>query len=164
MGNLLTNLYVDDGGIRFNTNLNELEYRNDAGVWGPAAPAVAPGLTGSQGSGVLDFANVSADIPLTTIFTPTVTGMYLYSFYGTTTVNAGSQYGDGPNAYLRWTDAGGAQGYFQFAGNLDGIHSDGANQVALPIWAIAGTPITFNTSAGTYTTARWDFHLTVDKI
>jgi hypothetical protein len=154
----------DTHDLRYNTNPGQIEYNSGAEIWLPAAAPGLPGYDLLTNNGVLDLANVSADVPLTTVFTPTVTGMYLYSFYGTTTVNAGSATGDGPNAYLRWTDAGGAQGYFQFAGNLDGIHSDGANQVALPIWAIAGTPITFNTSAGTYTTARWNFHLTVNKI
>ena len=114
--------------------------------------------------GHVDFTNVSADIGTTTVYIPSVSGMYLYSFYGTTTVNAGSQFSESPNLYLRWTDEGGAQANFTYAGNLDGIHSDGANQLSIPIWAMAGTPITFNTASGNYATARWSFHLTVTQL
>lgn len=114
--------------------------------------------------GALNFTNVSADIGWTPVFTPTVTGMYLYSFYGTTRVNAGTQYSESPNLYLRWTDEQGSQRYYQFAGGLDGIRSDGANQVSIPVWAVAGSAIDFSTSAGNYATARWDFHLTVAKL
>jgi hypothetical protein len=155
---------LDGHDIRFNEAVNQLEYDSGAEVWLPAAPVAPPFVPTGTTVGSLSFTNVSADINATTVFTPTVSGMYLYSFYGIPTVNAGSQYGDGPNLYLRWTDEGGAQAYFQFAGNLDGIHSDGANQAALPIWAVAGQPITFNTASGNYATARWNFHLTVTKL
>lgn len=120
--------------------------------------------------GTLTFTNVSADIGTTsatagtTVFTPSVTGLYLYSFYGIPTTNAGSSFGDGPNLYMAWTDEVGVEKFFTFAGNLDGIHSDGANQVSFPIHAMAGTPIWMYTAAGTYTTARWNFYFTVTQL
>ena len=145
----------------------QLVYSQSVGFETPLSGVSSQGMPGvlipgvSTELGALNYANVSADIPATTIFTPTVTGMYLYSFYGTTTVNGS---GTAPNVYLRWTDEGGPQAYFQYAGNLDHIHNDGANQISVPIWAIAGTPITFSALQGDYTTTRWAFHVTVTTL
>lgn len=120
-----------------------------------------------SGEGVLIFKNVSADLgsvgaatPATTIFTPVTSGIYLLSFYGITTVN-GSE--TAPNLYLAWTDEGGIQKYFYYAGNLDPVHSDGANQVTIPVYAVAGQPIWMATSAGGYVTTRWNFYFHVTK-
>lgn len=98
----------------------------------------------------LNLTNVHADISTTAIFTPTVTGLYTVSFYGTVTTD-GTNADAAPNLYIRWTDDGGAEAFFTFAGNMPLIHSAEAAQVTMPVYAIAGTPITFNTSAGNYT-------------
>lgn len=118
----------------------------------------------------LDFLNVSADIggvsplPSTTIFTPTVSGMYLLSFYGLATVSP-SGADAAPNLYMSWTDERGAQTYFNFAGNLDMVFSDGPNSVTIPIYAVAGKPIWMRTSAGNYSgTVRWNFHFSVTNL
>lgn len=111
-----------------------------------------------------DFTGIHADIPATTIFTPPVTGMYLVSFYGVTTT-AATGADAAPNVYLRWTDDGGAQAYFNFAGNLDQVHSDGANQISIPCYCMANTPITFSALQGVYSgTVRWSFHVTVTAL
>jgi len=121
--------------------------------------------------GSLSFTNISADIgtvgaatPASTIFTPTVSGLYLLSFYGiATTPPSGAD--AAPNLYMKWTDEHGTQAYFNFAGNLDPVYSDGANQVTIPIYATAGTPIWMATSAGNYSgTIRWSFYFSVTQL
>lgn len=120
--------------------------------------------------GSLDFLNVHADIgttspsPATTVFTPLVSGMYLFSFYGLATVSP-SGADAAPNLYMHWTDERGAQTYFNFAGNLDPVFSDGPNNVTIPIYAVAGQPIWMHTAAGNYTgTIRWNFHFSVTSL
>ena len=127
------------------------------------------GHTSIKGS--LTFTDIHADIgtvgaatPQSTIFTPTVTGMYLLSFYGLATVSP-SGADAAPNLYMKWTDERGLQTYFNFAGNLDQTFSDGPNSVSIPIYAVAGQPIWMATSAGNYTgTVRWNFHFSVTQI
>lgn len=120
--------------------------------------------------GVLDFTGVHADLgtttptPATTVAVIPKTGMYLYSFYGLATTSPSG--GDAaPNLYLAWTDERGVQKYFNFAGNLDQVYSDGPNSVTLPIYAMAGTPVWMYTSAGVYSgTVRWSFHFSVTSL
>lgn len=114
--------------------------------------------------GSLSFTDVHADITATTVFTPTVSGLYLYSFYGlATTPPSGAD--AAPNLYLSWTDEHGTQTYFNFAGNLDPVYTDGPNSVTIPIYAVAGTPITFRTTAGNYSgTIRWSFYFSVTQL
>lgn len=116
-------------------------------------------------SGSLTFTNVAADIGSvsaataeSTIFTPSVSGLYLLSFYGITTVD-GSE--TAPNLYMAWTDPVGVEKSFAFAGTLDPVHSDQANQLTIPVYAMAGTPIWMATSAGGYVTTRWSFYFKV---
>src|ERR1700690_1521784 len=74
----------------------------------------------------LALTDVHADISSTTVFTPDVSGLYLYSFYGlATTAPSGAD--ASPNLYLSWTDEHGTQTYFNFAGNLDQTYTDGPN-------------------------------------
>lgn len=117
--------------------------------------------------GSLSFTGVHADIgttsatPSTTIFVPAVSGMYLLSFYGLATVSP-SGADAAPNLYMAWTDERGLQKYFYFAGNLDMVYSDGPNNVTIPIYAKAGSPIWMYTSAGNYSgTIRWSFYFNV---
>ena len=145
---------IDNHDLRYNTTRQALEVNMGGENWVPQ-------------SITLSFTNVAADIgttsatAATTVFTPLVTGMYLYSFYGITTVN-GSE--TAPNLYLAWTDEGGLQKNFTFAGNLDPVHSDGANQLSIPIHALAGTPIWMYTAQGAYVTTRWNFYFTVTTL
>lgn len=120
--------------------------------------------------GTLDFTGVHADIgttsatPVTTICAIPKTGMYLLSFYGLATTSP-SGADAAPNLYLAWTDERGLQKYFNFAGNLDQVFSDGPNSVTIPIYAVAGTPVWMYTSAGNYSgTVRWSFHFSVTSL
>ena len=120
--------------------------------------------------GFLTFTDIHADIGTTSpteatiIATPAESGLFMLSFYGTTTV-AASGADAAPNLYMAWTDDGGVQKYFNFAGNLDITHSDGPNNVALPIYCLAHTPVWMYTAGGNYTgTARWSFRFAVKKI
>jgi hypothetical protein len=124
-----------------------------------------------QTVGTLSFTNVSADIGTvgaptvgSTIFTPTVTGLYLLSFYGlATTAPSGAD--AAPNLYMKWTDEHGLQTAFNFAGNLDMTYTDGPNSITMPIYAVAGQPIWMATAAGNYSgTVRWSFYFTVQKL
>jgi hypothetical protein len=144
---------IDEHDLRFNTVLNQLEYDSGALVW-LTTPRV----------GSLSLTDVHADINTTTIFTPTVSGMYLLSFYGlATTAPTGTD--AAPNLYTSWTDEHGTQTCFDFAGNLDQTYTDGPNSSSRPIYAMANTPITFRTSAGDYSgTVRWSFHFTVTAL
>ena len=148
---------TDSYDFRFNTALNSEERNTGAENW-----VTTPRL------GRLSFTNVSADIgtvgaatAASTIATPTISGMYLLSFYGITTVNGSEAV---PNLYLAWTDEVGVEKYFYFAGNLDPVHSNGANQVAIPIYAMAGTPVWMATSGGGYVTTRWSFYFNVTTL
>lgn len=150
---------LDNNDLRYNTSLNSLERNIGTETW----------LTTPR-AGTLSFTNVSADIgtvgaatAASTIFTPTVTGMYLLSFYGIPTA-AGTGGDAAPNLYMKWTDTVGVNTYFNFAGNLDPVYSNGANQVSIPIYAVAGNPIFMATSAGVYGTLRWSFYFTVTAL
>jgi len=122
-------------------------------------------------SGSLSFTNVSADIGLasaatneSTILVPSVTGLYLLSFYGIATSPVGGS-DAAPNLYMGWTDEKGTQKYFYYAGNLDPVYSNGANQVIFPVYAVAGKPIWMGTAAGVYTTSlRFSFYFAATKI
>lgn len=119
-------------------------------------------------TGSLSFQNVAANIgsvsnatQASTIFTPLVTGMYLLSFYGIATAPVGGS-DAAPNLYMAWTDEHGVQKNFTYAGNLDPVYSDGANQLTIPISAQAGTPVWMATTAGVYATSlRFSFYFKV---
>jgi hypothetical protein len=127
-------------------------------------PVLSPATDVVGTSGKLSLTNVSADIAATTVCVPSESGMYLYSFYGlATTAPSGAD--AAPNLYMAWTDEKGTQKSFLFAGNLDQTYSDGPNCIALPVYAVAGKPIWFYTSAGNYTgTVKWSFHFAVTKL
>jgi hypothetical protein len=121
-------------------------------------------------SGSLSFTNVSADIGsgtaatnASTILVPSVSGLYLLSFYGIATSPIGG--GDAaPNLYMGWTDEKGTQKYFYYAGNLDPVYTNGANQVTFPVYAMAGKPIWMGTTAGVYATSlRFSLYFTATK-
>ena len=121
--------------------------------------------------GSLSFTNNHADIgtvgaatPASTICVAPVSGMYLLSFYGiATTPPSGAD--AAPNLYMKWTDEHGLQASFAFAGTLDMTYTDGANQLTIPIYAVAGSPIWMATSAGNYSgTIRWSFYFTVTAL
>jgi hypothetical protein len=113
---------------------------------------------------VFSATDVHADIPSTIIATPMETGLYQVSFYGLA-ATAPSGADAAPNLYISWTDEKGTQTYFNFAGNLDQTYTDGPNSVTMPVYAKAGTPITFRTSAGVYSgSVRWSFYFAVRKI
>jgi len=113
---------------------------------------------------VFSATDVHADISSTAIATPMETGLYQVSFYGlATTAPSGAD--AAPNLYISWTDEKGTQTYFNFAGNLDQTYTDGPNSVTMPIYAMAGKPVTFRTSAGVYSgSVRWSFYFAVRKI
>jgi hypothetical protein len=113
---------------------------------------------------VFSATDVHADISSTAIATPMETGLYQVSFYGlATTAPSGAD--AAPNLYISWTDEKGMQTYFNFAGNLDQTYTDGPNSVTMPIYAMAGKPVTFRTSAGVYSgSVRWSFYFAVRKI
>lgn len=122
-------------------------------------------------SGKLSFTSVGSDIGLvsaatseSTILVPSETGMYLLSFYGIATSPVGGS-DAAPNLYLAWSDEKGVQKYFYFAGNLDPVYSNGANQVAIPVYAVAGSPIWMATASGVYSTSlRFSFYFAATKI
>lgn len=118
--------------------------------------------------GSLSFTGVAADIgsvsnatQASTIFIPKVAGVYLLSFYGIATAPVGG--GDAaPNLYMAWTDEHGVQKNFTYAGNLDPVYSDGANQLTIPISVQAGLPVWMATSGGVYATSlRFSFYFKV---
>ena len=121
-------------------------------------------------SGSLSFTNVSADIGsgtaatnASTILVPSVSGLYLLSFYGIATSPIGGS-DAAPNLYMGWTDEKGAMRYFNFAGNLDPVYTNGANQVTIPVYAMAGKPIWMGTTAGVYATSlRFSFYFSAAK-
>jgi hypothetical protein len=121
-------------------------------------------------SGKLSFVGIGTDIGLvgaatdeSTILVPSETGMYLLSFYGIATSPAGGS-DAAPNLYLAWSDEKGVQKYFYFAGNLDPVYSNGANQVTIPVYAVAGKPIWMATASGVYSTSlRFSFYFTAKK-
>src|ERR1700693_2277690 len=79
----------------------------------------------------VSFTDGHADITTTTIFTPTISGMYLLNFYGlATTAPSGAD--ASPNLYTSWTDEHGTQTCFDFAGNLDMTYTDGPNSSTRP--------------------------------
>jgi hypothetical protein len=133
-------------------------------------PVLTPATVPVGTSGKLEFTNVSADIGLataatdaSTILVPSTSGLYLLSFYGIATSPAAG--GDAaPNLYMGWTDEKGTQKYFYFAGNLDPVYSNGANQVTIPVYAMAGKPIWMGTAAGIYATSlRFSFYFSATK-
>lgn len=126
----------------------------------PIRVAVTKGALSLTGVST-DLGTVGAATPATTIFTPDISGLYLFSFYGITTVNGSEAI---PNLYLAWTDEVGIEKSFTFAGNLDPVHSDQANQQTVPIYAVAGTPIWFATAGGGYVTTRWSFYFSVTQL
>lgn len=89
MGNLKENLYVDEGGLRFNTNLNELEYRNDSGTWLPAAPVAPPFVPTGTTVGSDHRTAVAANFGPITLYTITTPGMYQINYYIVNTVTGG---------------------------------------------------------------------------
>jgi hypothetical protein len=134
-------------------------------------PILSPANNTVGTYGKLSFTNVSADIGLvsaatneSTILVPSETGMYLLSFYGIATSPVGGS-DAAPNLYMAWSDEKGIQKYFNFAGNLDPVYSNGANQVTIPVYAVAGKPIWMATAAGVYSTSlRFSFYFTASKV
>lgn len=153
------------GCVRGAQGTTAVAHVKNKGVTVTITPSVTDPLSGK---GVLMFKNVSADLGSvgavtgpTTILVAPVSGLYMLSFYGITTVNGSEAI---PNLYLAWTDEVGIEKNFTFAGNLDPVHSDQANQLTIPIYAMAGTPIWMATSGGGYVTTRWSFYFHVAKI
>jgi len=134
-------------------------------------PVLSPVTAHVGTSGSLSFTNVSADIGLasaatdaSTILVPSVSGLYLLSFYGIATSPIGGS-DAAPNLYMGWTDEKGTIRYFYYAGNLDPVYSNGANQVTIPVYAVAGKPIWMGTAAGVYSTSlRFSFYFTASKV
>jgi hypothetical protein len=154
----------------------EVTYVQDPVVTLPIAqsgvtPVLSPANDTVGVSGKLSFTNVSADIGLvsaatneSTILVPSVSGMYLLSFYGIATSPVGGS-DAAPNLYLAWSDEKGVQKYFYFAGNLDPVYSNGANQVTIPVYAVAGKPIWMATASGVYSTSlRFSFYFAATKV
>jgi hypothetical protein len=146
---------LDNYNLRYNTGVKGLEVNTGGETWIPQS------VTKSFTNVSADIGTVGAATTESTIFTPVVSGMYLYSFYGITTVNGSEA---APNLYLAWTDEVGAEKNYTFAGNLDPVHSDGANQLSIPIYAMAGTPIWMATAQGAYLTTRWSFYFNVTTL
>lgn len=153
----------------------EVTYAQDPVVTLPIAqsgvtPTLSPANDPVGTSGSLSFTEVSADIGTvgaataeSTILVPSVSGLYLLSFYGIATSPVGGS-DAAPNLYLAWSDEVGVQKYFYFAGNLDPVYSNGANQVTIPVYAVAGKPIWMATAAGVYSTSlRFSFYFSAAK-
>jgi hypothetical protein len=115
---------------------------------------------------VSDYTLQTADLPLTTVFTPSTTGMYRVVIYISETVVATTS-STLPATYLQWTD-----GDSNFTNTLGQTNSDTLNtQAAIhyataTIYAAAGQPIKVSTSgyasSGT-TSMKFALHVRVER-
>ena len=128
-----------------------------------AAHAVGKSVIGTSDSpDTFRLIGVHEDVTAVTIFTPPVSGMYHVAIYCVATAGVDSDTVP-QTTLLGWTDESTSQQvYFS---NWPG--SGNATLYALGSYdlvCLAGTPITWSTSGGTYTSAVWNMHFSVTKI
>lgn len=148
-----------EGSIYFDSVLNKFMASENGGAYVP--------LVGSGGGSMVE-ASVSVNgsstgVPLTTLFTPSVSGSYRIASYAVVTQSGAT---DQAQAFLSWTDTSGVQSQ-NLSSNMDGS-AGGGNLPLDPIgstysaealiYAVAGQPISYQinylnngSGAGLYT-------------
>ena len=114
--------------------------------------------------------NQTAPIPATTIFTPTQTGLYRLSIYGTM-LTAAYNSGTSWSVYVSWTDETTSQNQqvlWSYDSSLAPFLSSGANnfygQVAI-FEAKAGTPVAYSTTQiGPPDGTSYSLHYTLERL
>lgn len=141
MGNLLNNLYVDHEGLRFNTNLNELEYRADSGVWLPAAPSPANIPSEFVSSGV------ASNVGPVMVYTVPVTGMYMLSSYVVNTTS-GSGADSVGQLVINYVDPSGSNTLY--ANMPTGTNATLLGSTSAPALLVAGSSVTYTEGSGVF--------------
>lgn len=107
--------------------------------------AQVPKIEASQ-----SFLNQSADLAATTVFTPSVDGMYRVSAYVRSVSGTG-----GAAARIGWTDEAGT--------TSTGLNLAGSpGQCTVPMKALAGTPITIQASI--YSSCTYSLYVVVESL
>jgi hypothetical protein len=140
MGNLKENIYIDNSAIRFNTNLNALEYRSDAGVWLPAAPA-------ATNTPVETVSTVSSNVGPVLVYTVPTTGMYLISSYIVNTVSGTGADSEG-QLVINYVDPSGSNA--MYASMPSGTNATLVGSSSSPVTLVAGSTVTYTQGSGVY--------------
>ena len=106
-----------------------------------------------------------ADISATTIYTPSATGLFLVSVYFTETATANAD--TPPNINVLWTDDGGSTNSDNAGVGSPSVSSaQKPESIALtfPVECVAGQPIQYSITGGTYTTQVYSVYITVSQL
>ena len=124
-------------------------------------------VTSSSGEATVATANFtgqSANIASTTLFTPTISGLYTIIVYINRSAFCSNVGSGGLSYYLYYTDSGGANNHFASM-TFETVFSIGtAISSTYTFWAIGGNPISYaiNYTACTSGTAKYDAHVALN--
>lgn len=160
--------------LRFNQVTSGLE------GFGGGSPMWTPLSTSSGGSTVVAsvaLINQVADISATTLFIPSTSGVYRISSYSSYSAGDGAT-DTAASLAFNWTDIFGAQTSTNTGAGIvvttwsstiasstnPPTAGDHPNSLSIPIQAVAGQPIQYTVSGGTYATAAYYLYIVVEKL